>query len=162
MNSTLDNFGMYIPKEDGPNNDMWKFVRAMVFLLCTAIVLALCGCKTTEKVVTVVTTDTCYMERTQRDSVYLHDSIYLHEYSKGETIYIERDRWHTAWRERVVRDTSYIAKHDTIVRQDIREVKKPLTGWQRLRLTLGDLMMGAILAALVYGCIKIYRKMKRP
>ncbi len=43
----------------------------------------------------------------QHDSTYHRDSIYIREYTRGDTIYL--DRWRDKWRERVVirNDTVY-------------------------------------------------------
>ena len=79
---------------------------AMIMLM---IFLSSC---TTTKVVTVekVNTDTTYITKHQRDSVWLHDSIHVTE--RGDTIRIER--WYTKYVEREVHDTLYQSKHDSI------------------------------------------------
>ena len=72
----------------------------------------LCGCKTREHIVTIETvrTDTTYITRHERDSIYLHDSTYVRE--RGDTLYIER--WHTAWRDRVRTDTVRVSHTDSV------------------------------------------------
>ena len=80
--------------------------------------MSLASCRTQERVVEVVKTDTLIIKDVQRDSGYVerekHDSIYIHQ--KGDTVLIEK--WHTEWRDRwrdrEKHDTLYVAKHDTI------------------------------------------------
>lgn len=136
----------------------WALI-AFLFLLAAVLIFGSC---TTTKYVTVpeVHTDTMIVTKQQRDSVWLHDSIYHKE--KGDTILIER--WHTKYREKIVRDTTYISKVDTIAKPYPVEVKVPreLTWWQRLRLHLGNIMLVLIGAAILYAAAKLYLKLHNP
>lgn len=84
-------------------------VKIAIALLMLLIFLSSC---TTTKVVTVekVKTDTTYITKQQRDSIWLHDSIHVSE--KGDTIRIEK--WHTKYIYKEVHDTLYRAKVDSI------------------------------------------------
>lgn len=112
-----------------------------------AAVLLLTACKTKERVVTVehVRTDTTYITRHHRDSVWLHDSIYMKEWLAGDTVYQLRDRWHTRYVERVRIDTTYVSKTDSIPIpypvEKIVKVEKLLTWWQRLRMMIGGIVL---------------------
>ena len=89
-----------------------KFEAVLISIcLLLAALWFLCSCTTT-KVVTVekVKTDTTYITKQQRDSIWLHDSIHVTE--RGDTIRIEK--WHTKYIEREVHDTLYRAKVDSI------------------------------------------------
>ena len=80
-------------------------------LLFMVLVTLFTGCKQIEYVPVVENhTDTMYISKVQRDSIYLHDSTYIHE--KGDTIFFEK--WHTKFVEKFVHDTTYVATHDTI------------------------------------------------
>ena len=82
-------------------------------ILAAVAVLALlmCSCKSIEYVPVIEHhTDSVYLTKVQRDSVYSHDSVYIKE--KGDTVLIER--WHTKYIEKQVHDTTYISKHDSI------------------------------------------------
>ena len=59
-------------------------MRKILLLLC----LTLAGCKTRMVVVETVRTDTLLNHLNTRDSIFLHDSIFVHEWSAGETIYV--------------------------------------------------------------------------
>ena len=111
--------------------------------LCLVILVAvlLVGCKTKERVVTVdkVRTDTTYITKHQRDSVWLHDSIHVTE--KGDTIRIER--WHTKYVEKATHDTLYQHKTDSVpVPYPVEKlVERELSWWQQTRLHLANIML---------------------
>lgn len=127
-------------------------MRKILLLLC----LALASCKTRTVVVETVRTDTLRLQRNTRDSIFLHDSIFVREWAAGETVYVQRDRWRTQYVENQVHDTTYIATHDTIPQPYpvIKEVPRQLTWWQKALQRTGILSI-----ALLFGWLLI--KMKR-
>lgn len=137
----------------------WSAIAALLLMIAWLIVGASC---TTTKYVTVpeVHTDTVRIANHQTDSIFVHDSIYHME--KGDTILIER--WHTKYKEKMVYDTIYQHRIDTIPKPYPVEVKVPreLSWWQRLRLHLGNIMLALIGAAILYAAAKIYTKVKGP
>ena len=118
-----------------------KVYRIIAILLC----LFICSCKTT-KVVTVdrVTHDTTFVAREHRDSIYLHDSVFVKEWQKGDTVFITTMQWKDRWRERIVKDTLRVVK----------EVEKKLTKAQKGLMWTGGLSIMALLAF-------VYRKIRR-
>lgn len=138
-----------------------KVRMSNVALFATIAMLAV-GCKTKTVTVTVpkVRTDTLIITKSQRDSIWLHDSVYVSEKTKGDTVWLEVIRWHTKYIEKIVRDTTYISTHDTIPMpypvEVIKEVEKELTWWQKVRMFAGSLM----LATLGFGLITLLLKMK--
>lgn len=138
-----------------------KVRMSNVALLATIAMLAV-GCKTKTVTVTVpkVRTDTLIITKSQRDSIWLHDSVYVSEKTENDTVFLEIKKWHTKYVEKIVRDTTYIAKHDTIPMpypvEVIKEVERELTWWQKVRMFAGSLM----LAMLGFGLITLLLKMK--
>ena len=134
----------------------WSLI-AFLFLLAAVLIFGSC---TTTRYVTVPEyhTDTLIQNTVLKDSVFLHDSIYQKE--KGDTILIEK--WHTKYRERLVHDTLYQHRVDTIAKPyPVPEyVEKKLSWWQRLRLHLGNIMLVLIGAAILYAAAKLYLKFK--
>ena len=134
----------------------WALI-AFLFLLAAVLIFGSC---TTTKYVTVpeVHTDTVRITNHQMDSIWLHDSIY--HMVRNDTILIER--WHTKYKEKMVYDTTYISKVDTIAKPyPVPEyVEKKLSWWQRLRLHLGNIMLVLIGAAVLYAAAKIYLKFR--
>jgi hypothetical protein len=39
------------------------------------------------------------------DTIYLHDSVFVREVMRGDTVYLTRTEWRDRWRTRVVHDT---------------------------------------------------------
>ena len=130
----------------------------MVILFVLAL---LASCRQVEYVtVEKVLTDTTYITKWQRDSIWLHDSIHVKE--KGDTVLVEK--WHTQWRDRLRVDTIYQATHDTIQQpfpvETIKEVPAELSWWQRLRLWIGNIGLIAILGVIGYYGVKLWRVYK--
>ena len=131
-------------------------------LFIVAVVLV-CSCTTTKYVeVPVVHTDTLIVTNHQKDSVWLHDSIYLHEWMKGDTVMVDRVVYHTKYQEKIVRDTIYKSKTDTIAKPYPVEVKveKELTWWQKTRIHAGETLLVLLAVAAVFGLWKLYMKLK--
>ena len=135
-------------KEKGRTVFAWSAIKerlqalSVVVLLAVAAVLGSC---TTTKYVEVpkVHTDTLYVSKTQKDIIYLHDSIFVNQWQSGDTIYQTRDRWRTEWRDRLVTDTVLHLVRDTVPKPypviQEKKVEKALTWWQRFRMMLGDI-----------------------
>ena len=123
----------------------WGVCGFLSWLAYCAAVWLLVGCKSVEYVPVVEhKTDTTYITKNHRDSIYVHDSTYIHE--RGDTVWVER--WHTRWRDRLLLDTIYQATHDTIPKPYVmlEYTDKPLTWWQQTRIYMGNI---AILAGIV-------------
>ena len=130
-----------------------KVYRIIAILLC----LFICSCKTT-KVVTVdrVTHDTTFVAREHRDSIYLHDSVFVKEWQKGDTVFITTMQWKDRWRERIVKDTLRVVKVDSIPvpYPVVKEVEKKMTKTQKGLMWTGGLSIMALLAF-------VFRKIRR-
>jgi hypothetical protein len=116
-------------------------------ILILITILLMTSCKSVEYVtVEKVKTDTTYITKQQRDSIWLHDSLYIHEYTKGDTVYLERTKWHTKYIEKILRDTVYRATHDTIPvpYEVIKEVPARLSMPKKILMTIGLLALMAV------------------
>lgn len=132
-------------------------LTAIVSLMAVIICCIVCSSCRSVKYVPVesVRTEIEYRDRMQRDSIHVHDSIFM--YAKGDTIF--RDRWHTMYKDRLIRDTTYINKTDTI--RVPYPVEKRLSRWQSMKLELGGLAIGIVVAfTLIIACWLIH-KMRR-
>ena len=142
-------------------DDFWKdsligcfsYIIGILVGLMAAVLLA--GCTTTKYVpVPEVHHDTVRITQQQRDSIYLHDSIYVQTLTRGDTVYLTTDRWHTLYRDRWSHDTLYQSRTDTIAKPYPVEVEVPadLTWWQRLRIDIADIVLGLLaIAGVVWG-----------
>ena len=144
------------------NRALGKVIKWLVVWMVTLFVLALlASCRQVEYVtVEKVRTDTTYITKWQKDSVWLHDSIHIKE--RGDTVMIER--WHTQWRDRLRVDTIYLATHDTIPQpypiETVKLVEKELNWWQRLRLWIGNIGLLGILGVIGFYGVKLWRVYK--
>lgn len=129
---------------------VWLLMLAFIFLVC--VVVAGCSPRIIEH--EVVKHDTTYIEKMRRDSIYMHDSIYVHEYTKGDTVYRDRDRWHYGWRDRLVHDSIYIAQRDTITQTEVREVPAEISGWQWFQIWAGRIALMVAAGCLAWLIIK--------
>ena len=130
--------------------------RLAYALVAAAVGILLCamfsGCTTT-KYITVPEyhTDTLRQVTVRHDSVMVHDSIHVSD--KGDTVLIEK--WHTQYRDRIVRDTIYQSKRDSIPYpvEVVKEVPAKLTWWQQTRLHMANIVLWllALLAVIYVG-----------
>ena len=121
------------------------------------LALSMCSCTTTQYVPVIEhKTDTLIQTRLQRDSIYLKDSTHVSEKQNGDTLVIERDRWHTLYKYKQVHDTTYISKTDTVPAPYpvIKEVP-------RQRSTTEKALAGLGMLTLLGGIIWIAWKLKR-
>ena len=123
--------------------------RGLFSLLLAALLLCSCG---SIRFVPVerVRTDTTYLTRVRRDSIYARDSIYV--YQRGDTVTKTVERWRYLYRDRV--DTVYMSRTDTVTVHDVEYRDKPErwydTGFRRL----GQLCLLALLAWLLLCLVK--------
>ena len=136
--------------------DMKEKARAYV-----ALVWAMVGCKSIEYVPVIEhRTDTVIKTHHRLDSIYVHDSTYIHE--RGDTVWVEQ--WHTRWRDRLLLDTIYEAVHDTVPAlpsgtgtwQTPATYQSPgsLTWWQQTRIYIGNIAIFATIILLIILFIK--------
>ncbi len=144
------------------NRALLRVIKVLVICMVVLFLLALlASCRQVEYVtVEKVRTDTTYITKWQKDSVWLHDSIHVTE--KGDTVRIER--WHTQWRDRLRVDTIYQATHDTIPQpysiETVKLVEKDLNWWQLLRLWIGNIGLLALLGVIGYYGVRIWKVCK--
>ena len=159
MNLEIDK---YIKAQNRKDKETLGCLGSLMILAAIVIILLVCyGCTTTRYVPVIEhRTDTVQITRQQRDSIWLHDSIYMHEYIQGDTTFILRDRWHTKYIESISHDTTYISKRDTIPQPypvEV-EVEKQLTWWQKFRLSMANLILWFLLIWGVALGLKTYWK----
>ena len=124
------------------------WIWSVIAIAVCIIIGALCSGCTTTKLVPVIEhqTDTIFLTKYQRDSIWLHDSVLVQ--TNGDTLII--DRWHTKYVEKQIRDTTYIATHDTIPQPyPVNQyVEKPLSKIQKTLIGIGIFaLMGIIIFA---------------
>lgn len=181
MNPTNPIWNHYNPhwknmsKEEREEHQRWSIKAAIGALLTYFLVIVVFGiiamltsCRTTRYVhVPHYHTDTVRIIQQKRDSIFRHDSVFINQYIMGDTVFQQKERWHTIYRDHIVRDTAYISRHDTVGVPTPVEVKVPaqLSWHQQARLWLGNAVIVALaLCALVWlirkrsWWLKLFRK----
>ena len=140
----------------------WSIVG---FLVYVTLVWAMVGCKSIEYVPVIEhRTDTVIKTHQRLDSIYVHDSTYIHE--RGDTVWVER--WHTRWRDRLLLDTIYEAVHDTVPALPAGTgtwqtsmpgtcppgSERSLTWWQQTRIYIGNIAIFATIILLMILILK--------
>lgn len=80
-----------------------------LYLLLILVSFCGIGCKSIENTTYKVKTDTCYIYKYDRDSIYFRDSIYIKD--SGDTVWMKE--WHTKYVEKINLDTIYLSRNDT-------------------------------------------------
>ena len=124
-----------------------------LILFWSLILVSLSSCGTTKTAVVKGERRVEWSERSsvKRDSIYVHDSVYIH--SKGDTVYLER--WRTRIRDRTLRDTVYLQKIDSVYVET--QVKKT-SAIADINSTLRVLGSTAIIIAVIIFILKIRKR----
>lgn len=134
------------------NKDFIKFETGLICMALALLLFAFCSCTKTEYItVEKVRTDTTYVAKVQKDSIWLHDSIFVKEWMAGDTVYRDRIQWHTKYVSKLVHDTLVQHQVDSIpVPYPITEyVEKKLSTWQVILMTIGTLTLMGIIVFVV-------------
>jgi hypothetical protein len=132
---------------------IYRVLAVLAFAAFCILVFSLASCGATKTIVKEGEVRTEWRDRytERRDSVYLHDSVYIH--SKGDTVYLER--WHTRIRDRTLRDTLYLHKTDSVYVET--QVKKS-SAIADINSTLRVLGCTAVILAVIIFILKILRR----
>ena len=117
-----------------------------------AVVIALCfllsSCKTVERENIVIKNDTVRIYSQHKDSVVYRDSVFVHLYERGDTVYHVTERWNVRYNDRVRVDTVYKVQEVQAQSKEVAEKKEP---WYDNFLTkvLLCLLAGVILVGVI-------------
>ena len=136
-------------------------VKGLLFIIIPCIMLSLlAGCKSVQYVpVETVRTDSVYVDRYLRDSIYQRDSVYINRWTAGDTVYQDKVVWKYVYRDMVKYDTVAILRSDTINVPYPVECK--LSKWEQLKLNVGGWAISIIIiiVLIVMGCM-VYKLKK--
>lgn len=112
----------------------------MKWLYILLLSLLAFSCTTTEYVpVETTKTDSIYISLFERDSIYVHDSVYVRD--KGDTVYIEKVKY--LYKEKVRTDTIYAERTDSI--RIPYPVERKLGKWEETYLAVGRITLWAVI-----------------
>ena len=115
------------------------------------VCLLLASCRTVKYVpVPSVSVDSVYVDMWLRDSVYLHDSVFVNHYSKGDTVFVDKVVTKYKYKDRWRYDTVAIVRVDSV--RVPYPVEKDLSIWEMTKIVFcSPLVVGIVL--ITAGCI---------
>jgi hypothetical protein len=117
------------------------------------------GCRSVKYVpVPSVSVDSVYVDRWLRDSVYLHDSVFVNHYSKGDTVFVDRLVTKYRYKDRWRYDTVAVVRADSV--RVPYPVEKELSWWQQTRLAAFPILTVAIIV-LAFIIAWLVKKLKK-
>lgn len=123
------------------------------------VCLMLAGCRTVRYVpVETVRTDSVYVDRFTRDSVYLRDSVFVNRWMQGDTVFVDKVSVKYLYRDRWRHDTVAVVRRDSV--QIPVPVEREFGWWQQTRLK----MFWPLVAVVVVLAVAVWwmaRRMKR-
>lgn len=123
-------------------------------IMACILISMLTGCKSVQFVpVETVKTDSVYVDRYQRDSIYQRDSVYVNRWTAGDTVYQDKIVWKYVYRDKVKYDTINILRSDTVCVP--YPVERRLTRWDQVRLNVGGWAIAVVVITIlvIVGCV---------
>lgn len=106
------------------------------------------GCKSVKYIpLETVRTNSVYVDRYQRDSIYLQDSVFVNRWTAGDTVYQDKVIWKYVYRDKVVYDTVAILRSDTV--RVPYPVERRLTKWEQVRLNVGGWVIALVVITIL-------------
>ena len=111
--------------------------KVMAFAMTLVLCIFLSSCKALKKTVEVPV----YIHDTTYTAKEVHDSTYIDRWHtievKGDTVFVTNEQITVKWR--TITDTAYkyVEKPVTVTVEQIKEVAKPLSWWQRTLMYMG-------------------------
>lgn len=137
-----------------------ELTGALWGLAVLIVISLLCGCKTVKYVpVETVRTDSVYVDRWQRDSIYQRDSVFVNRWTAGDTVYQDKIVYKYVYRDKVKYDTVAILRSDTV--RVPYPVERRLTKWEQVRLNVGGWAIGCMVITIIIFSIYIIRNMAK-
>ena len=146
----------YVYDDGGGWDDCW-WMLLLTGLMAAMIVMMLSGCKSGEVAVVQHTkTDTCYISRVERDSIWMRDSVYVKEKVKGDTVWMEVTRWNRVVKNVTRVDTVYKARVDSVPvpYPVVKEVERKQRWWEKALI-----WWGVICSAVLVVRLKMKKKL---
>lgn len=122
-------------------------------ILILALCLMMVGCKSTIYVPTEkIVHDSIYITHTRIDSIKEIDSVFVNQYLKGDTIFLEKTKYVYRYKDKLRIDTIIESHTDSIT--NTIEVEKKLTKWQAFKQDIGEIAIGLTFILIVLLIIK--------
>lgn len=132
--------------------------KAWKALIAIIIAMVCVGCKSVEYVeVETIRLDTLHHYELQYDSIVRIDSIYEREYVKGDTVFLEKTKYH--FRDKVKMVTDTIVEKAVETKEVPVEVEKKLSVWDKVRIGIADCFLAIVaLGLLAFAIFWVIKK----
>lgn len=127
------------------------------FFFIILVVIGLVGCKTLQPTITNTTNTSTHRDSVAEKFIYIHDTIYQDRYhsvtTQNDTVYIKDSIYIYIGYDRIIKDTAYITKTDTVITTQVKteyvEVEKPIAPFVRNSCITLWCIIGVALLALI-------------
>ena len=117
-------------------------------IMSCILISLLSGCKSVQFVpVETVKTDSVYIDRFQRDSIYQRDSVFVNRWTAGDTVYQDKVVWKYVYRDKVKYDTVSVLRSDSV--RVPYPVERRLTKWEQVRLNVGGWVIALVVITIL-------------
>lgn len=136
-------------------------IKGFLWGIMTCILISiLTGCKSVQFVpVETVKTDSFYIDRFQRDSIYQRDSVFVNRWTAGDTVYQDKVVWKYVYRDKVKYDTVAILRSDTV--RVPFPVDRELSKWEQVKLDVGGWTICAFIIIILLVVVFTVYKLKQ-
>lgn len=124
---------------------MKKELKGALLGMQTFIIITLMfGCKSVKYIpLETVRTDSIYVDRYQRDSIYQRDSVFVNRWIAGDTVYQDKVVWKYVYRDKIKYDTVAILRSDTV--RVPFPVERELSKWEQVKFDVGGCAICAVI-----------------
>ena len=107
------------------------------------VILLFVGCRTVKYVpVPSVSVDSVYVDRFHRDSVYLHDSVFVNRWTQGDTVFVDKVVTRYKYKDRLRHDTVAVVRVDSV--RMPYPIEKDLGWWEKTKIGVFPILIGMI------------------
>ena len=124
------------------DNIIETILGLLLGIVVCCLLCVLSGCSTAKPMATeriVYKTDTLYTTNMRADTLRILDSVFVNQYTKGDTVYKEKTTW--MWRDKVSikTDTVYKVALQTDSVRIPMSVKRKLSTWEQTQMWVGKI-----------------------
>lgn len=124
-----------------------------------AVLTLLFGCRSVKYVhVPSVSVDSVYVDRFHRDSVYLHDSVFVNQWTQGDTVFVDKLVTRYKYKDRWRHDTVAVVRADSV--RVPYPIEKDLGWWERTKLGAFPVLV-AIVTVLAFIIVWLVKKLRK-
>lgn len=114
-------------------------MKAFLYSLIVFIIFMTCACRTEYIPIETVRTDSIFLAKLQKDSIYIKDSVFVRQ--ENDTVW--KEKYKQVYKYVVQRDTIFISRTDSI--QIPVPVEKKIGFWEQKKQEAGLIIIGMVI-----------------